>query len=218
MNKLFLLLTGAALVLAGCGNREQANTEAQIEPTVQAASAQSISHDPVTAQAQVEDQAVVSATPAVSTAGDMGPASDVIESASDRVDAGLAASAGAVAAAGTLLEGNVPALASGAADADTAGTVVADGNAAADIDLAMGKKVYGSNCIACHGTGAAGAPKLGDAVNWAPRIAKGLDVMTANALNGFQGSSGYMPAKGGFAGLSDAEVSVAVAYMASESH
>ncbi len=84
-------------------------------------------------------------------------------------------------------------------------------------DHALGKKIYSSSCQACHATGAAGAPKLGDKPNWAPRIAAGIDKMSANAINGFQGSTGFMPAKGGAAQLSDEEVTAAVAYMVSES-
>lgn len=51
---------------------------------------------------------------------------------------------------------------------------------------------YQMTCFACHGTGAAGAPKTGDSAAWEPRIAKGMDVVIANAMNGFN----VMPAKG----------------------
>ncbi|MDX2477125.1 MAG: c-type cytochrome [Gammaproteobacteria bacterium] len=80
-----------------------------------------------------------------------------------------------------------------------------------------GKEVYTRNCSACHGNGAAGAPKLGDTANWAPRLAQGMAVMDAHAIKGYQGKSGYMPAKGGFNSLTDEEVVAAVAYMAGES-
>jgi cytochrome c5 len=83
--------------------------------------------------------------------------------------------------------------------------------------LADGKATYDSVCFACHATGAAGAPKLGDKANWAPRIAQGMDVMKKHAIEGFKGNSGFMPAKGGRADLSDADVGAAVEYMVSQS-
>ncbi len=80
-------------------------------------------------------------------------------------------------------------------------------------DLERGKSVFQQACFACHGTGAAGAPKLGDKAAWKPRIAKGIETLDMHALKGFQGSSGVMPAKGGRMDLSDDDVKAAVAYM-----
>ncbi len=71
-----------------------------------------------------------------------------------------------------------------------------------------GADVYQAKCFACHGTGAGGAPKLGDAAAWAPRIAKGVDVLYASAINGLAGT--LMMAKGGCTDCSDEEVSTAV--------
>jgi cytochrome c5 len=65
----------------------------------------------------------------------------------------------------------------------------------------------------CHGAGIAGAPKLGDKASWAPRIAQGLDTLHTHAIKGYQGKVGMMPAKGGNAGLADADVKAAVGYM-----
>jgi cytochrome c5 len=79
-----------------------------------------------------------------------------------------------------------------------------------------GKSVFESACIACHGSGLAGAPKIGDKTAWAPRIAKGMATLEKHALGGFQGSSGVMPAKGGRVDLPDDSVRAAVEYMASQ--
>jgi cytochrome c5 len=77
------------------------------------------------------------------------------------------------------------------------------------VDLAKGESVYGMACLACHTTGAAGAPKLGDKAAWGPRIAQGMDVLHASAING----KGAMPPKGGRVDLSDADIQAAVVYM-----
>jgi cytochrome c5 len=66
--------------------------------------------------------------------------------------------------------------------------------------------------VACHGAGIAGAPKVGDKTNWAPRIAQGNAVLYEHALKGFQGKAGVMPPKGGSA-APDADVKAAVDYM-----
>ncbi len=85
--------------------------------------------------------------------------------------------------------------------------------AAAGVDLAKGQEIYQSACFACHATGAAGAPKLGDVSAWAPRIAQGSETLLNHAVNG----KGAMPPKGGRMDLSDADIMSAVAYMVSES-
>ncbi len=80
-----------------------------------------------------------------------------------------------------------------------------------------GQQVYQTTCVACHDAGIAGAPKLGDKSQWAKHVAKGLDTLYASALNGVQGSTGAMPAKGGNPALSNAEVRAAVDYMVARS-
>ena len=68
--------------------------------------------------------------------------------------------------------------------------------------------LYTQVCGACHATGVANAPKLGDKAAWAPRLAAGVDGLTASAIKG----KGAMPPKGGSA-ASDAEIKAVVAYM-----
>ena len=78
---------------------------------------------------------------------------------------------------------------------------------------ADGKKAYDTACVACHGMGIAGAPKLGDKAAWSARIAQGTNVLHDHAIKGFQGKAGVMPAKGGAASMPDADVKAAVDYM-----
>ncbi len=82
--------------------------------------------------------------------------------------------------------------------------------AAADL---TGEQIYNQACVACHGAGVAGAPKLGDKAAWAPRIAQGMDTLHKHALQGFQGKAGYMPPKGGRTDLSDQSVMNGVDYI-----
>ena len=74
---------------------------------------------------------------------------------------------------------------------------------------ASGKEVYEAVCLACHSTGAAGAPKYGDKGGWAKYLDKGLEGNYAAAING----AGAMPAKGGRSDLSDEDVKAAVDYL-----
>jgi cytochrome c5 len=73
-----------------------------------------------------------------------------------------------------------------------------------------GAQIYQQTCAACHASGVANAPKLGDTKTWKPLIAEGQDVLTAHAWVGVRG----MPAKGGRPDLSLDEFSKAVVYMA----
>jgi len=80
-----------------------------------------------------------------------------------------------------------------------------------------GPQVYNEACIACHGSGIGGAPKIGDAAAWGPRVAQGNATLYDHAINGYTGSMGFMPQKGARIDLSDQEVRDAVDYMVSES-
>jgi cytochrome c5 len=78
--------------------------------------------------------------------------------------------------------------------------------------LQNGQAVYTAVCAACHGTGAAGAPKLGDGGAWSARISQGYDTLVQHAVQGIRA----MPAKGGNPDLDDVEVARAVVYMANQ--
>lgn len=114
------------------------------------------------------------------------------------------------AAPAASAETSTPAPAATPAPATPAATEVA---AAPANDV--GKSTYGKVCVMCHGAGIGGAPKPGDKAAWAPRIAQGKDTLYKHALEGFTGSQGMMPAKGGGASLSDDDVKAAVDHMVS---
>jgi cytochrome c5 len=88
--------------------------------------------------------------------------------------------------------------------ADTAVAAVAA--AESDFDPAA---TYQMNCFACHGTGAAGAPQPGDADAWEERMAKGMDAVMANVINGINA----MPARGICMSCSDDDLRAVVEYM-----
>ena len=76
-----------------------------------------------------------------------------------------------------------------------------------------GKEVVAASCVACHGSGANGAPKIGDKKAWAKRAAQGLTSLTANALKGIR----QMPPHGGNPNLTDTEIERAITYMVNQS-
>ena len=85
--------------------------------------------------------------------------------------------------------------------------------ATASADPRSGSEVYGAVCLACHTTGAAGAPVIGDASSWAPRVEQGMDTLITHAINGYNA----MPAKGGCASCPDEEIQAAIEHMVAES-
>ncbi|SPX85787.1 Cytochrome c555 [Moraxella ovis] len=76
----------------------------------------------------------------------------------------------------------------------------------------LGDQLYKAICATCHDAGLVGAPKVGNAGDWGPRIGKGKATLYDHAINGF----GAMPARGG-ADISDDEVKNAVDYMIEQS-
>lgn len=73
-------------------------------------------------------------------------------------------------------------------------------------------QLYQSACLACHTTGAAGAPKIGVAAEWTERLAKGLDGLVTSAINGI----GAMPPRGG-SQFSDDQIKAVVEYILDQS-
>lgn len=72
-----------------------------------------------------------------------------------------------------------------------------------------GEKIYNTYCVACHGTGAAGAPIKGKADVWAARIAQGEAILIKHAIAGFNA----MPAKGTCSDCSDDEIAATVQFL-----
>ena len=104
---------------------------------------------------------------------------------------------------GEVYTGSVPASEAATAAAPSEGeTMVASA-------ALSGEAVYQQVCAACHAAGVLNAPKPGDTAAWEPRLAKGIDVLYANSINGI----GAMPAKGGRVDMSDDAIKAAVDYL-----
>ncbi|UVW34595.1 c-type cytochrome [SAR92 clade bacterium H455] len=86
-----------------------------------------------------------------------------------------------------------------------AGQVVTMASAGAESARAGGD-IYAVNCVACHSSGVAGAPKMGDVAAWSARLEQGLETVYTNAINGIRG----MPMRGTCMDCSDDEVKAAV--------
>ncbi len=88
--------------------------------------------------------------------------------------------------------------------ADSTGTGVEE---VAEVD---GAKIYGQFCFSCHGPGLNGAPKLGDSEAWAPRLAKGVELMLKTTIEGIPPA---MPPRGLCMACSDEELRAAIVHM-----
>ena len=115
----------------------------------------------------------------------------------------VGSTAGNAPAASTTAAAPVAAVVEAVAEVVAAATEVA----AFDVET-----TYQMSCFACHGTGAAGAPILGDAEAWAPRMEKGMDAVMANVVNGVNA----MPPKGLCFTCTDDDLAAIVTYMSSQ--
>ena len=112
--------------------------------------------------------------------------------------------------------GGMPSSSASASSTAASSSGASDAAAMASASSAVdGEATYNSACVACHASGAGGAPIVGDTDAWAPRIAKGMDALYDSGINGIAGSG--MLAKGGRSDLSDEAVMAAVDYMVENS-
>lgn len=186
MNGIALASVAAAIVLAACGKGESPTSP----PTPSTSSGTSAT------------------TPPPSSSSSTSPAPGATSSAPS---SSASASPAPTAAASASPSGNAAAAAAGpgaSASAPGAAVTTASGGG--------GEDTYNKTCMACHGTGAAGAPKIGDKADWGPRVAQGKQTLYDHAIKGFTGQKGAMPPKGGAAQLSDDEVKAAVDFMVSK--
>lgn len=79
--------------------------------------------------------------------------------------------------------------------------------------IRSGKEIFEAVCAACHSAGVLGAPKVGTASDWAPRLKQGMDTLVKHAIEGIRA----MPARGGDPTLSDEDVRKTVQYMVDSS-
>ena len=97
-----------------------------------------------------------------------------------------------------------------------AGSIYADSKTEDALQLAAltdgfdAEATYMKSCFACHSTGAAGAPKVGDAEAWATRLEKGMEVLIASSVDGL---NGVMPPKGLCFTCTDEDLAAIVEYM-----
>ena len=129
-------------------------------------------------------------------------ASDPNEMAIAKVEARLAPVAGVYAG-----ETGAAALAAAA----EAAALAAQGQVAYDGTL-DGSVIYAALCGACHNSGAGGAPLMQQSA-WTERMEQGVDTLILHAIEGYQGSAGIMPARGGNPSLTDEQVASSVRWM-----
>lgn len=209
MNPFKLAVLCSILAIAGCSDKKEADTAKEETGSMIEQAKEAASGAADTAGQMASDAADAAKDTAAAAADQASAAADATASAATDAATAAGDAAADMAQAGQEAAGD-------AAAAAAAAVAPAAGDAAAGADLALGQSVYEGKCKACHATGAAGSPKLDDKANWAPRIAQGMDTLVKHAIEGFKGTVGYMPPKGGFATLTDDEVKAAVAYMVSQ--
>src|SRR5262245_20376672 len=88
------------------------------------------------------------------------------------------------------------------------------GGSGSEASAKSGEKTFQQFCFSCHAAGVAGAPKVGDAAAWAPRIAEGKDVMLKKSITGVPPG---MPPRGLCSLCTDADLSAAIDCMVERS-
>lgn len=187
-----IIAVSALLTLVGCSKKEPAAADAPVPAATTAEPAPATSAE--TSPAAPEPAAAMEAAPTA-------PTPPVVEAP---------AAAPAEATPATPPAAVEPAPAPPTAQTSAAPPVPAETVAAA----APAKPIDGAAiaqgiCVACHGSGMNGAPKLQNKIAWAPRIAQGRETVYQHAIKGLRG----MPPRGGNPSLSDDEVKAAVDYM-----
>ena len=114
-----------------------------------------------------------------------------------------------IAPIGAVYAGSTGAAAAAAAAASAAASASAQVAYGGTLD---GSVIFDGLCAGCHSTGAGGSPTM-DQAHWTARIAQGMDTLHKHAIEGFTGSTGMMPAKGGNPALTDEQVIATVDWM-----
>jgi len=116
-----------------------------------------------------------------------------------------------IAPVGAVYAGSTGAAAQQAAQAAAAASAASQVAYGGTTD---GSVIFNNLCTGCHTSGAGGAPTM-DQSHWGERIAKGKDTLHKHAIEGFTGSTGVMPPKGGNPALTDEQVIATVDWMLS---
>ncbi|MEG3193214.1 c-type cytochrome [Lysobacter sp. D1-1-M9] len=114
-----------------------------------------------------------------------------------------------IAPVGAVYAGSTGAAAQAAATATAAAAAAAQVAYGGTLD---GQVIYNNLCAGCHNSGAGGAPTLAQA-QWTARLDQGTETLHRHAIDGFTGSAGVMPAKGGNPALTDEQVIASVDWM-----
>lgn len=209
MKAAWWMTAGLALVLAGCGSKDEA-------PAPEAAA-------PVSESAPVDAPAAMPELPAEEPPP---PSAEAAPVAEPDVRAPSAPSAPAAPASATPAPAAKVApkpaespVTSAIAEPSKSPVAAAEPPApspapAKAADLVLGKQVYQQSCSFCHDRGAANAPRLGDAAAWNARLARGgIEALYTATIRG----KGAMPPRGGNPALSDDAIQAAVDYLLAES-
>jgi len=116
-----------------------------------------------------------------------------------------------IAPAGSVYAGSTGAAAQAAATAAAAAQAASQVAYGGTTD---GSVIFGQLCTGCHTSGAGGAPTM-TAAGMGARVGKGKDTLYQHAIEGFTGTAGVMPAKGGNPALTDEQVKATVDWMLS---